>query len=71
MRPLAKGLSIMVTAGVAAILGATATEATPATGGCRPTSTLGIRFTNVTSVRDASGLLRITHHEDGSDEASA
>jgi len=34
---------------------------------------LGIRFTNTSTgksaVRDASGGLRITHHEDGSDEA--
>jgi hypothetical protein len=118
VRLLAKGLSIVATVGVAAVLGATTTAATPAGGGWEPTSTppfdnpagsvcpfeikgdivydkeyqriaarfpdgtprveefvgaLGIRFTNVASgrsaVRDASGMLRITHHEDGGYDA--
>jgi len=104
--------------GAVGVLGATATEATPAGGGWEPTSTppfvnpagtvcafeikgdivydkefqrvadrfpdgsarveefvgaLGIRFTNTatgrSAVRDASGMLRITHHEDGGYEA--
>jgi hypothetical protein len=116
LRLLVKGLSIVAGVGVAAVLGATATEASPA--GWEPTSTppfvnpagtvcpfeikgdivydkeyqrvaqrfpdgsprieefvgaLGIRFTNTatgrSAVRDASGMLRITHHTDGSDEA--
>ena len=116
MRLLAKGLSIVATMGAVGVLGATATEASPA--GWEPASTppfvnpagtvcafeikgdivydkewqrvasrfpdgtprveefvgaLGIRFTNTatgaSAVRDASSMLRITHHSDGGYEA--